>query len=332
MCISNDSVFLRNGATCFQIDAATGDVQATFETPDHPDGTPAAWGYLACQNGVLFGSTANESHIVRHAFLRADDHMQKQFSESTSLFAVDVESGERLWQYKAMHSIRHNAIAIGPDRVFLIDRTLAVDDLLSNAPARRGEKPKSPPVGQATGELVTLDLRTGEQRWKNEKDIFGTTLAFSDEHHILLMFYQPTRFRLPSEIGGRIAAFHAYDGYRLWDKEVPYATRPLINQDTIIAHPSALDLLTGEKNAMSVPRSYGCGQVSGSRNLLMFRSGTLSYHDFTRDAGTENYGGIRPGCWINALPVGGLVLVPDASAGCSCSYQNRSWVALEGSE
>ena len=25
-----------------------------------------------------------------------------------------------------------------------------------------------------------------------------------------------------------------------------------------------------------------------------------------------------------------LVLVPDASAGCACSYQNRSWMALSG--
>lgn len=49
-------------------------------------------------------------------------------------------------------------------------------------------------------------------------------------------------------------------------------------------------------------------------------------------SGVENFGGIRPGCWINALPVGGLVLVPDASAGCQCSYQNRSWLALSGDE
>ena len=83
---------------------------------------------------------------------------------------------------------------------------------------------------------------------------------------------------------------------------------------------------------MQVPKSYGCGQLSGSRNLLMFRSGTLGYYDFTRESGTENYGGIRPGCWINALRVGGPVLVPDASSGCCCSYQNRSWVALEGSD
>lgn len=332
ICIAGDSVFLRNGDRCFRIDTATGKVKATYETPKHPNGEPGVWGYIACEDGVLFGSTANESHIVRHAYIRADAHMQRQFSESTSLFAYDIDSGKRLWQYKPKESIRHNAVAIGAGRVHLIDRALAVDDLLSRAPARRGEPPKTPAKGHPTGQLITLDMKTGDRIWDNDKDVFGTALAFSQEHDTLLMFYQPTSFRLPSEVGGRIAAFHAGGGYRLWEKKVSYRTRPLINGETIVAHPSALNLKTGEPVAMQVPKSYGCGQLSGSRNLLMFRSGTLGYYDFTRKAGTENYGGIRPGCWINALPVGGLVLVPDASAGCRCSYQNRSWVALEGSE
>lgn len=331
ICIAGDSVFLRNGDRCFRIDTATGSLKATYNTPKHADGKPAVWGYIACEDGVLYGSTANETHIVRHAYIRADAHMQRQFSESTSLFAFDVETGKLLWRHNASESIRHNAIAIGAGRVHLIDRALAVDDLLSRAPARRGDPPKAPAAGHPTGELVTLDAKSGDRIWTSDKDIFGTTLSFSRQHDILLMFYQPTSFRLPSEVGGRIAAFHAGGGYRQWEKKVSYRTRPLINGNTIVAHPSALNLTTGEPVAMQIPKSYGCGQVSGSRNLLMFRSGTLGYFDFTRKEGTENYGGIRPGCWINALPVGGLVLVPDASAGCSCSYQNRSWIALEGS-
>lgn len=331
ICIAGDSVFLRNGARCFQIATATGKVTATFDAPDHPDGKPAVWGYLACEDGVLFGSTANETHVVRHAYIRADDHMQRQFSESTSLFAYDIATSKLLWQFNAKQSIRHNAIAIGAGRVHFIDRSLAVDDLLSRAPARRGEAPKTPAVGHPTGELITIDAKRGDRLWDAEKDIFGTALAFSQQHDVLLMFYQPTSFRLPSEVGGRMAAFQASVGYKKWEQKVNYRTRPLINDNTIIAHPSALDLVTGEAKPFDAPKSYGCGQLSGSKNLLMFRSGTLGYYDFTREAGTENYGGIRPGCWINALPVGGLVLVPDASAGCSCSYQNRSWVALEGS-
>ena len=28
----------------------------------------------------------------------------------------------------------------------------------------------------------------------------------------------------------------------------------------------------------------------------------------------------RPGCWINMIPAGGLLLIPESSAGCTCDY------------
>jgi outer membrane protein assembly factor BamB len=330
MCIAENSVFLRNKDRCYRLDVVTGEVQQTYVAPKQKDEKPGTWGYIACEGGILFGSLSNPEHVVRHAYIRADSHMQQQYSESTVFFALDVESGKLLWRRDARESIRNNAIAIGDGKVFLIDRELAVDDLLSRAPARRGEKPKQPPEGHRTGELIALDAKTGKQAWYSIDEIFGTTVAYSAEHDVLLMCYQPTRFKLPSEVGGKMTAFRASTGERLWDAAANYNTRPLINDRTIVAFPSVVDLLTGKATPLDVKKSYGCGQISGSKNLLMFRSGTLGYLDATRDAGTENFGGIRPGCWINALPVGGLVLVPDASAGCSCSYQNRSWVALQG--
>jgi hypothetical protein len=36
----------------------------------------------------------------------------------------------------------------------------------------------------------------------------------------------------------------------------------------------------------------------------------------------------RPGCWINIIPVGGLVLIPEASSGCSCPYPVQTSIAL----
>ena len=66
--------------------------------------------------------------------------------------------------------------------------------------------------------------------------------------------------------------------------------------------------------------------------MMVFRSATLGYFDLTKGQKTENFGGVRPGCWINAIPAGGLVLVPDASAGCVCSYLNQSWFALQPEE
>ena len=61
----------------------------------------------------------------------------------------------------------------------------------------------------------------------------------------------------------------------------------------------------------------------------MFRSATLGYVDLTENRGTQNYGGIRPGCWNNALPAGGLVLMPDATDRCTCSYLIKASIALQ---
>lgn len=330
-CAAGDSVYLRNGSYCYRLDTATGNVLGTFEAPKHRDGQPGRWGYIACEDGVLYGSVVNEKHIVTHAWRRADDLMKQQFTESMYLFAMDAKTGTLLWRYDAKQSIRHNAIAIGDGRVFLIDRALAVDDLLSNAPARRGEK-GPPKVGHPTGELVVLNAKTGKEMWTNDEDIYGTMLVFSEKFDMLLMSYQSTRFKIPSELGGRMAVFRATDGYRVWDKEINYVTRPLVNDRTIFAQGGSWDLLTGEDQPFDFKRSYGCGQIAASKHLLLFRSATLGYKDLTRSAGTENFGGVRPGCWINTLPAGGLVLLPDASAGCRCSYQNRSWVALQGAD
>jgi hypothetical protein len=35
----------------------------------------------------------------------------------------------------------------------------------------------------------------------------------------------------------------------------------------------------------------------------------------------------RPGCWINMIPAGGLVLIPEASSGCTCGFSLQTSVA-----
>ena len=79
-------------------------------------------------------------------------------------------------------------------------------------------------------------------------------------------------------------------------------------------------------------RSYGCGTISGSPHLLLFRSATLSYCDLAGDGRLVNYGGIRPGCWINVIPAGGLVTMADAASWCRCSYLMQATMAMEPAE
>jgi hypothetical protein len=178
--------------------------------------------------------------------------------------------------------------------------------------------------------VVTLDAATGEVLWQTEEGVFGTVLALSEQHDVLLMSYQPTNeFMLNSEWGRRMAAFRATSGERLWDVEAKYWSRPVLNDRTVYAEPGAWDLLTGRRLAFELKRWHGCGILAGSKNLLVFRSATLGYVDLTSNQGVQNYGGIRPGCWINAIPACGLVLMADGASWCRCSYLHQATIALQ---
>jgi outer membrane protein assembly factor BamB len=319
LCASPEALYVHTGKRCLRIDPATGRTIAEFEPPALPDGKPGTWGYLAVENGLLYGSLVNPDHVVKWRYQAGD--MTEQFTESTRFFAMDAATGKTKWTFDAKWSIRHNAIVVGAGRVHLVDRPLAEGDKLT--------APKGPAPEQPGGELVTLDASTGKELWRSKEDVFGTVLVLGVKHDALLMAYQPTAFKLPSEKGGRLAGYRASDGKRLWERSATYKTRPILVDRTVYAQGGSWDLITGEEKAFDLQRSYGCGQLAASAYLTVYRSATLGYHELSGPAGTTSFGGIRLGCWVNAVPAGGLVLVPDATAGCRCSYLNQAWIALQ---
>ncbi len=317
-CAADGRVYVRQGHECLVLDAESGVLLKTFQAPKNIDGTPGTWGHISVAQGLLYGSLSDTNHIVTYRYVKGGD-MSGQLTESKALFALHADSGELAWRYDANYSIRHNAIAVTSNLVLLIDRPLALYD----------RKRKARSVPEERGELKALDAMTGRLVWNRQERVFGTLLAASDAQQSVLMSYQSTRFKLASELGGRMAVFDLKTGMPRWEKNIQYESRPLINGRTIYAQGGAWDLLTGEPRPFNFKRSYACGIMAGAKDLIVYRSATLGYFDLTRNEKNEDFGGIRPGCWINAIPAGGLVLAPDASAGCRCSYLNQSWIALQ---
>lgn len=328
-CLSDDSVYVAEGARCLRLDLHTGRLLGEFATPVAKDDKNRNWGYVAWHDGLLYGSVLNDGHFTSARY--RDVRLR---TESVQLFALDAKTGELRWRYQPRESIRNNAIAIADGRVYLIDRVLALADRTAKPePGRKIRLLK--PGEQPGGTLLALEAKTGRTLWQSDDDIFGTQLAVSAKHGLLLMYYQSMRFnffRLPSEIGGRMAAFDVRNGKRRWDKAAKPGTRPVIVGDTLYAEGGAWNVLTGEEVPFQFKRTHGCGQIASSSQLLVFRSATLAYLDLKCDPAIQNFGGMRPGCWINAIPAGGLVLVPDGSAKCLCSYQTRAWLALQPSQ
>lgn len=100
-------------------------------------------------------------------------------------------------------------------------------------------------------------------------------------------------------------------------------------RDTIYDTGFALKLRTGEPIAgWKWQKSDKCGTVSMSASCAFSRYSNPRMFDLQSGDHTDLTQVTRPGCWINMIPAGGLVLIPEASSGCTCYYSIQTSLAL----
>lgn len=319
------SVFVATGSHCLRLDAATGKRLADYELPG-PDSAGRRWGIVACAEGLLFGSRSPKPTI------------------SQAVFAIDLSTGKPRWVYQGK-SIPHNTIAVAGGRVLLID---AAEEGAGTTAAGSPAKGSAKPAGELRS-VVALDARTGKVLWKIALDVSqcgGSNLALMSDGRYGVIFgvyldgHYWQRFFAGEFASRRVVVLDAQDGKLLWSKPVGYRVRPVLIGDTLHTEPWAFDVRTGEPLRRTHPVTgladlwqfarpgHHCGLPIGTANALFFRSWCLGYYDLLRDAGTAHFGAQRPGCWVNFIPAGGLLLMPEASAGCMCAFPNMCSIAL----
>ena len=306
---ADQSVYLAVGKECLRFEAATGKELARFRIPQAPGAKPRQWGYVALDGDILFGSTARVKGLT-----------------SDSLFAVDRKSGKRLW-VDTRTRVPHTAIAVGAGAVFLVEG-----------------RPEPKVLAKVREEclLVALDVKTGHVRWEKPFDAepFLDPRYLTNRAGLSISYADGRVFVGGSARAKRLMALTAQDGRTLWSIRCPHSRRPVVMGDAILAEPFAYGVRTGKMRMRRHPvtgkrvpwrfiRAYACGGLSASPHCLFFRSGCVGFYDVKRDGGTSNWGGVRPGCWTNIIAAGGLVLMPEASSGCTCSYPMQTTLALE---
>ncbi len=331
-----DAVYIIQGKETHVLDAVSGATKHIFRLPpidpeakkkQYPD-----WGYIAVSGDLLIGG----AHFV--AFSDVAPVKSAEYSiwsdydctASRELVVMDRHTGEVLWTVSSRHGFLHNGIAIGNGTLYCLDKMPpAIGDRLR----RRGIEPETSP------RLLALDLQSGEIRWETEENVFGSFLSYSEEHDLLLQATRPSRDRLEGEEGKRMIAYHGQDGQIIWDKEVEYATFPILHNDRIITETTCLQLatgdvltrehpLTGEVQAWGWTRAYGCNYPIAAENMLTFRSGAAGFYDLLHDGGTGNFGGFKSGCSNSLIIADGVLNAPDYTRTCSCAYQNQTSLAM----
>ncbi|MCA9139993.1 MAG: PQQ-binding-like beta-propeller repeat protein, partial [Planctomycetales bacterium] len=357
---SDDALYVAVNDQCIALDAASGDVLATYKTPESSDGVSRAWAYLAYDDGQLFGTSTIREELEQR--LRRRGLTVK--SQTDAVFAVDTKSGERMWTYRGSN-ILHTTIAIGPERVYFIDSSITPEERQQLYLKDKGDLKKltGEAAQQAEAEMkqydvrlaVAIDRRTGEKIWEKAVNVTDTTdvsagggsltLMYADGHVVLCGANANGHYWkqfLAGEFDRRkLLVLDASDGTELWSENANYMNRPAVVGDVIYAEPWAFNLHSGEAKTRPHPLTgedsqwrfsrpgHHCGVITATPNMMFFRSGFIGYYDLYKDSGTRHFAGQRLGCWVNAIPGNGLVMIPEASAGCVCQFSIASTVVME---
>lgn len=340
---SGDSVYVAAAAECLHFDATNGNELHRFALPEE-QAEKSEWGYIATVDDLLFGTIQKQGATRR-------DHSREQIEEGTyydsrplvcseSFFTLERKTGERFWQYRpATGPIVNPTIAIADGRVCFLESTN------SELPSPQTGRHKAVDLFRSPPLLTVLDMRTGSLLWQEPLDlkhIEHTIYTSASRNRIVVNgSFNRTAGGKP-RVHVDVSVFDGASGQRLWHKiqnngaEAGGAhgeqdLHPVIVGEKLYCEPFAYNLQTGEPLAdwkWTSGRRRGCGTISASASTFFFRHSHPTMFDLTGNRYSKVTTSTRPGCWINMIPAGGLLLIPEASSGCSCNYAIQSSMAF----
>ena len=336
MAADDNYLYVAVGDQCRQLAADTGKLASSYRLPSTPVKNLYDWGYLACKDNLIFGSCVRKGAAFTDAKGPWYDG-SKDFNAwenakvcSDYLFATGKEDGKIKWNYKG--TIINSAIALGDGMIYFVEnRNKSVHDF----------KFRSARINTASLwkdlYLVALNTATGQKDWEKPVEFAEGTMVFYlcySNGKLLVVSSPYTSYWL--------YAFNASDGSLLWETESTYRTdrntkdhgghmqHPVIMDDVIYQDPNDFDLITGVQGQLLITRGgHGCGSLSAAPGYLFGRGDNPQMYDLSDAGKSIRLSQVsRPGCWINIIPAGGLVLIPEASSGCSCPFPVQTSMAF----
>jgi len=324
MAVTSDHIYIAAGQSALGFKVEDGDQDITLEAPQVVPGQESKWGYLAIVGDQIFGSGKKFSASVTTLGRDNCDAFEGDYRDMVSsdyLFSLDRITGEVLWTYRGL--VFNNTITIGGDFMYLVEsrNSKAVHDF--DGRLRVDHFNDGPTY------IVKLDKRTGKKVWEKEfKFPYSQIMFLSFTKGTLLV---TGSFNVKANVHYRIYAFDGDKGKLNWEKEYKGGDtggshgeqwqHPVIIGNRIFLYPYIFDLKTGLRDDVTFQKG-GCGAFSGSANNLFARNSNPTFYDLINEdkEGTRLTKVNRPGCWINIIPAGDLISVPEASSGCTCDY------------
>jgi len=338
MAVDDQCLYVAAEDKCYGFDVRTGRRRITYKMPQLIRAEPREWGYVAYSGNVLFGSGRRKGASYTETSYEADNALwQRNMKLVVSDYLFAMQKGRRrpLWKYEG-GLILNTTITVGGGRIYFLETysPKALADKL-------GRMPVKTLFDGGNQYLVALEARTGKIVFKEKVDVSNF------EEPVYINYAKDTLLLSGSRlVGGSVHyyyyAFDARSGKVRWEADHKtdlatdgghgeYNRHPTIIDQTVYAWPYTYNLKTGKKieGWKFDRRGHGCGGVSASAQCLFWRGDNPWMYDLGPNGGPRRLNKVtRPGCWINIIPAGGLVLIPESSSGCTCGFALQTSIAF----
>jgi len=336
MCVADDVIYIANNDKCWALNVADGNREKVFDVPQIISGQKSYWGYIATDENLLFGSGQKPTaSFTTFGFGNSTvGQIEGDFREKTLsdfLFATDRTSGKTLWNYKS-GVIQNSTIVADKNCIYFIE--CRNPEITNDADGRIS----SHKFCEKDTFIICLDRTTGKKNWEKEfklpyqhqifmvraKDILLMTGSYNIEKNVHYGLYGL------DITNGNMKWHNSFKGEDIGGTHGEQWQRPSVIAGKVYLMPYAFNLDNGKQipDWSFTRQGHGCGTITGSEAQLFFRGHQPQMRDLKTDTQTKLTQVSRPGCWVNIIPAGGLILIPESSSGCTCAYSLQTSIAF----
>jgi SAM-dependent methyltransferase len=334
--LASDYAYVAHKQNCVGLDLKTGHPTIHLEAPQLIEAEKRNWGYLGVEDNRIYGSgQKNGASLIGHSL----DHVyeayydNKPIATSDYLFCLNRYTGTQLWTYKRTggSAIINPAITVGGDYIYFIEsrNPTAINDA-------DGRLTASVLMSGNNEYLVKLNKTTGAQAAAQQ-------INWPFEHVVYLLYAADVN--LVVVVGSRNNPGCRYEHYAynpgnlslVWSSNYNQGStngghgeqdqHPVIVGSMMYSRYYKVNLSNGGVTAFPLSRG-NCGTQSACATHLLGRNGNPYIYALPAGTPVQMTNETRPGCWINMIPAGGLLLIPESSAGCTCDYPIQTSMAF----
>ncbi len=332
--MADDYTYAVSNKNCVGLDAKTGRPTIHLATPDVSGIGQLTWGYVAVVDDKIYGTGQEETASL--VGLSRDQINEiywdnKPIATSRYLFCRDRTTGSLQWSYKRNGGsvIINPCIAIDGNYIYFIEsrNSTAISD-------SDGRVPAATLFSGSNEYLVKLNRNTGAESYAVLIDLpfqHMAYLSYADNKLVAVGSWYSGGYKYENR------AYDPSDGSLTWSSNYNIGNtgnshgeqdqHPCFVGGTLYSRQYKVDMSSGTASGFALARG-NCGTQSGCPTHLFGRN--FNGYMFELPSGTARRvtQETRVSCWINMVPAGGLLLVPDGGSGCNCSYPFQASMAF----